>query len=89
LEVTRLCVKTGYKNLCSLLYSKVSHIAKEMGYQNLITYTLQEENGKSLLASGFTLIGNNRGGSWNSKGRRRIDKHPVTGKNIWSKCLVR
>lgn len=89
LEVTRLCVKKGYKNLCSLLYSKVSHIAKKMGYKSLITYTLHEENGKSLLASGFTLIGNNRGGSWNSKGRRRIDKHPVTGKNIWSKCLVR
>lgn len=88
LEVTRLCVKKGYKNLCSLLYSRVSHIAKEMGYQNLITYTLQEECGKSLSASGFALIGSNKGGSWNSKGRRRIDKHPVPGKSIWSKSLV-
>lgn len=89
LEVTRLCIKNGYKNLCSLLYSRVAHIAKEMGYQNLITYTLHEESGKSLLASGFIMIGSNKGGSWNSKGRRRIDKHPVTGKNVWSKCLVR
>jgi len=88
LEVTRLCVKKGYKNLCSLLYSKVSHIAKEMGYQNLITYTLLEESGKSLLASGFTLIGSNRGGSWNSKSRRRMDKHPVAGKNVYNKSLV-
>lgn len=88
LEVTRLCVKKGYKNLCSLLYSKVTHIAKEMGYQNLITYTLKEEHGESLLAAGFILLGYNRGGSWNSKSRRRIDKHPVAGKNIWGKCLV-
>lgn len=28
------------------------------------------------------------GGSWNSKSRRRIDKHPVTEKKIWSKCFV-
>lgn len=88
LEVTRLCVKKGYKNLCSLLYSKVSHIAKEMGYKSLITYTLQEESGKSLLASGFNLLGSNRGGSWNSKSRRRTDKHPVMAKNIWEKYLI-
>lgn len=88
LEITRLCVKKGYKNMCSLLYSKTGKIAKEMGYTTLLTYTLEEEKGNSLIASGFSLIGMNSGGSWNTKGRARIDKHPITKKKIWIRELV-
>lgn len=88
LEVTRLCVKPGYKNVCSLLYSKSAKIAKEMGYKTLITYTLEEETGCSLFAAGFTLLGKNKGGSWNVKNRNRIDKHPVSAKKIWTRELI-
>lgn len=88
IEVTRLCVKNGYKNVCSLLYSKVARIAKEMGYEKVITYTLESESGKSLQATGYHCIGISKGGSWNVKSRPRTDKHPTESKKIWELQLV-
>lgn len=44
LEVLRLC-STGEKNVCSFLYSRAARIAKEMGYEKIITYILQSELG--------------------------------------------
>ena len=38
-EVTRLCTD-GIANGCSFLYSRCARIAKLMGYQKIITYTL-------------------------------------------------
>jgi Flp pilus assembly protein TadB len=46
-EVTRLCTD-GIANGCSFLYSRCARIAKLMGYQKIITYTLATENGASL-----------------------------------------
>ncbi|WP_409348275.1 XF1762 family protein [Paenibacillus gyeongsangnamensis] len=37
LEVTRLAVKEAYPNLCSMLYRTAARIAKELGYERLIT----------------------------------------------------
>ena len=54
LEINRLCV-TEPGNCCSMLYSRAVRIAKEMGYQKVITYILESESGISLKASGFTL----------------------------------
>ncbi len=88
IEVRRLCVKHGYKNVCSILYSKVNRIAKEMGYEKVITYTLEQEIGTSLIATGFECIGINKGGSWSSKRRPRKDKAPTEPKKIWQICLV-
>lgn len=51
-EVTRLCTD-GIANGCSFLYSRCARIAKLMGYQKIITYTLATENGASLRASGW------------------------------------
>lgn len=82
LEITRLCTRSGFKNLCSLLYARVLRIAKEMGYTSVITYTLEDEPGTSLKAAGFHFEGIVRGGSWNGA-RRRIDKHPVGPKKRW------
>jgi len=79
LEVNRLCTD-GTKNVCSMLYSASWRVAKNLGYKKLITYILKEENGISLKASGWKLIGEKGGGSWNSKTRARVDKHPTQTK---------
>ncbi|WP_197414477.1 XF1762 family protein [Bacillus sp. FJAT-29937] len=83
LEITRCCVKEIYKNGISKLYSSVCQIAKAMGYKKVITYTLVEEPGNSLRASGFNLERVSNGGSWDSLARKRIDKHPTGKKNLW------
>jgi hypothetical protein len=62
LEVNRLCTDGTY-NACSKLYSACKRIAKEMGYDKIITYILESENGASLKASGFICEGSAGGGS--------------------------
>lgn len=82
-EITRLCVNDGYYNACSMLYSACWRAAKAMGYKRLITYILSSENGTSLYASGFKLIGEAGGGNWNRKGRPRVDTHPLEQKKLF------
>jgi len=79
LEVNRLCTD-GTKNACSMLYSACWRVAKNLGYKKLITYILSEETGASLKASNWKCIGEAGGGSWNSKTRPRVDKHPMQKK---------
>ena len=40
-EINRVCVIEGHPNGCSMLYGACCRIAKEMGYQRIITYTLE------------------------------------------------
>lgn len=87
-EVLRLC-SDGTKNACSKLYGACRRAAKALGYHRLITYTLADENGKSLLASGFSYCYTNKGGSWNQPGRPRSDKAPVCPKHLYEIILVR
>ena len=74
-EILRLCTKqTGIKNLCSLLYSRSWRLWKLMGGKRIITYTLEEENGSSLKASGYKITGETqpfkKGTGWTTrKGR--------------------
>lgn len=82
LEVNRLCTD-GAHNACSMLYGAAWRAAKAMGYRKLITYTLPEEGGASLRASGWKLIGERGGGSWNRKSRARVDSHPLQTKLLW------
>lgn len=72
LEVNRCCTD-GVKNGCSMLYGAAWRAAKAMGYTRLITYTLPEEGGASMRATGWKLVGLKGGGNWNSKSRPRID----------------
>jgi len=87
LEITRMCTKSIYRNACSMLYAAIRRIAKEMGYQRVITYTSDEEHGASLKASGYTFIRTTSGGSWNSPSRRRVDRHPTGRKKLWEARL--
>lgn len=72
LEVARCCTD-GTKNACSVLYGAAWRAAKAMGYRRMITYTLPEEGGASIRASGWTLVGQRGGGNWNTPSRPRID----------------
>lgn len=85
-EINRLCVKEGVKNGCSMLYGACCRIAKEMGYEKIITYTLQSENGASLKASNFTCDGIAGGKMWTGK-RKRDNGVPQEMKIRWHKDL--
>lgn len=56
IEVRRVCTD-GTRNACSKLYGACARVAKEMGYDKIITYTLISEPGTSLKASGWTNCG--------------------------------
>jgi hypothetical protein len=53
-EVVRLA-SDGTRNACSFLYSACAKIARDMGFQRMITYTLDSESGASLRAGGWKL----------------------------------
>ncbi len=86
LEVTRMCTD-GTGNACSFLYGKAIRISKLLGYDRLITYTLESEAGSSLKASGFSYVRTTRGGSWSTPSRPRKDKSPIEPKKLWVKEL--
>lgn len=82
LEVNRLCTD-GTPNACSILYSAAWRAAKALGWTRLITYILSSENGASLYASNWKLIGERGGGTWNKPSRPRIDKHSIQKKMLF------
>lgn len=81
-EVIRVCTD-GTRNACSFLYGACWRAAKALGYRRLVTYTLPEEGGASLRASGWRLVGEAGGGSWSRDARPRVDKHPTQRKLRW------
>jgi len=81
-EVTRLCTD-GTHNACSLLYGAVRRVAMDKGYRRGVTYTMPEEGGASLRASGWHNLGTTTGKSWSVKSRPREDKHPLGEKIRW------
>jgi hypothetical protein len=82
LELTRLCTD-GTRNACSFLIGKAARAAFALGFKRIGTYILQSENGVSLRAAGWTLIGETKGGSWDRPSRARTDKHPTEPKTLW------
>ena len=94
-EVTRL-VTDGTKNACSILYAAAARTAREMGFDSIQTYTLEQESGTSLRAAGWTLDGVTSVTDWESdarKGQLRLDgrmyrdDQPMTPKSRWVKRL--
>lgn len=77
LEVLRLCTDGTY-NACSMLYSRCARIAKDMGYQKIITFILESETGASLKASGWKCENEKCGGlSWENN-KRYKERHKYT-----------
>jgi hypothetical protein len=81
-EVLRVATD-GAPNACSMLYGACWRAARALGYQRLITYTLATENGASLRAANWRVVGETSGGSWSRPGRPRVDKHPTIAKVRW------
>jgi len=81
-EVTRVATD-GTRNACSMLYGAAWRAARALGYRRLVTYTLAEEPGTSLRASGWATVAEVRGRSWSCTSRPRVDKHPTQGKLRW------
>lgn len=87
LEVTRLCTD-GTKNACSMLYSAAARVGKEMGYERIQTFILENEPGISLIATGWKKSLVSSGGSWDRPSRERIDKAPLDKKIRYEKALI-
>lgn len=97
IEIRRVCTD-GTRNACSILYGACARIAREMGYNRIITYTLASEPGTSLRASGFEDHGEAGGVSWNMPGRPReimqetaqgpVQKYSLGKKRRWEKHFI-
>lgn len=82
-EVTRLCTD-GTQNVCSFLYGRAARAAFALGFRRIGTYTLPDEGGASLRASGWKLLGERGGGEWDSPSRPRASMKSPTGiKHLW------
>lgn len=90
-EVLRVCVLEGNPNANSKLYGAAARACKAMGYVKVITYTLPEEGGASLRASGFVAEGETRSRpkGWNTPGRPRTmpERYPEGKKIRWVRYL--
>lgn len=85
LEVLRVATD-GTPNACSMLYGALRRAALALGYrpENVLTYTLAEESGTSLLASGWHAVGRTKAEGWDRPSRGREDRHPTGRKTRWS-----
>lgn len=87
IEILRVATD-GARNACSMLYGACRRISKALGYQRVITYTLPEEGGASLKASGFKFDGDAGGAStmWHNRPNRTaqpVGDDLVGGKWRW------
>lgn len=76
LELRRICVKDNLKNGCSKLIAQLRRIGQLMGYERIITYTLQKESGASLRAVKAHCAAKVAPSNWTRKGRE-TKHHPV------------
>lgn len=88
IEVVRLCTD-GTPYVCSYLYGKAARIAREMGYERIVTYILDEEPGTSLKASGWKLDGITDAKSWDCPSRPRKTAAPTCAKQRWIKSFTK
>lgn len=86
LEVTRLCTN-GTKNVCSMLYAAAARAAKAMGYEKIITYTLESERGVSLKTAGWKCIGLAGGKQWTGARKPIVPLYPQEMKYRYEKLL--
>ena len=70
-EVTRCCIKNEHKNACSRLYAAAARVAKNLGFNKIITYTLQIESGSSLRAVAWKPEAEIKGRLWDTPSRHR------------------
>lgn len=81
-EITRVCTD-GTRNACSFLYRVCVRVARAMGYQRVLTYTLGTESGASLRGAGFAVTRKTKAEGWSRPSRERTDDHPTQFKLRW------
>lgn len=82
IEATRCCTD-GTRNACSLLYGSAWRAAKSLGWCRMITYTIPEEGGASLRASGAIKVAETPGKAWIHTAGPRNNSHPLGVKYRW------
>lgn len=93
-EITRVATE-GDRNACSFLYGALCRVAAGLGYSKVITYTLAEEPGTSLLAAGFELDAELQPRpAWDYTGQARYqtdlfgnERRPAGAKKRWVRHL--
>lgn len=83
IEILRVCVKEQFKNSNSKLYARIKRICQLMGYEKIITYTLNNESRSSLKAIGAKQVSETKPGEWSRSRRRR------TSQRIYSQTKLR
>jgi hypothetical protein len=89
LEVNRVCIREDVSpglvwNACSMVYGWAARQAKKRGFQKIVTYTLESEDGTSLRAAGWVPEFRTRGGTRSCKSRPRVDKTSTEPKVRWA-----
>ena len=80
------CVRMEHRTLAAILYAAAYRAARAMGYNKVITYILDTENGSSLKAAGYTCEGRAGGLEWNgAKAPKQADQYPRQMKTRWVK----
>ena len=74
---------------CSMGYGwACREIAKRLpGFHRVVTYTLLDEPGTSLIAAGFKRVFKTKGGTWHRKNRPRTDQATTERKWRWERFL--
>lgn len=83
IEILRVCVKEEYKNANSKLYGRTKRICQLMGYEKIITYTLQTESHASLKAIRAKPVSEVKPRDWDRLNRRR------NSQEIYSEAKIR
>lgn len=91
LEVNRLALMCDApKNSASKLLGRAERVAKAKGYSQLISYTLESEDGVSYAAAGWELDDHTTlGHQWDTKSRPRelVDEDVMQDKTRWRKVF--
>lgn len=89
LELTRCCVLPDAPlGSCSALYAAAWRAAKALGYQRLITYTLQSEGGASLRGAGWKVLAERKARTdaqqWTNRAGREWQSVVGQSKLLWA-----
>lgn len=73
--------------VCSMLYSALCRAGRALGYREVWTYSLPDEDGRSIRAAGFEYMGETKGGEWDTPARRRGPAVNAEPKGRWRRML--
>lgn len=73
--------------VCSMLYGALCRAGRALGYVEAWTYTLPDEDGRSIRAAGFEYMGETRAEEWDRPGRARPEAVDPRAKGRWRRML--